>query len=478
MRITTGRPAYPGLSASCRPLAKSGQFNYMQKQTSQINTAKLSQLDVIGFWLPLFASWLLMTAEGPIVSASINRLPREEIMLAAQGIITSLSVTIESPIINMLATATALTRDRRSYLLLRRFTIHWMVALTALTMLIAFTPFFNVVVVQWMGTPPEIAQWVRPGMQIMTLWSAAIAWRRFLQGVLIHFGQTRLVAWGTAVRLLASGGTAVGMAVWSGLPGVYVGSSALMAGVLAEAIYATIVIRPLVRTHLATDDDEAELTYRELFWFHLPLAGTSVLTLFTQPLVTTSLNRLPNPTPSLAAWPIVFQVLLMTRAAAFALPEVVIALTRNRDSYIPIRRFTLFLTAASLVGMLLLIFTPALPYYIFVIQDTTLEVGQLVETGVMVFVLLPAVTVLVSWLRGLLIGRRATRAINLGMLINLIITAVVLVLGVQMQWPGIPTAAVALTVATAAELLFLHLRANRLLNFNLFTPAQAESRVS
>ncbi len=450
MRITTGRPAYPGLSASCRPLVKSGQFNYMQKQTSQINTAKLSQLDIIGFWLPLFASWLLMTAEGPIVSASINRLPREEIMLAAQGIITSLSVTIESPIINMLATATALTRDRRSYLLLRRFTIHWMVALTALTMLIAFTPFFNVVVVQWMGTPPEIAQWVRPGMQIMTLWSAAIAWRRFLQGVLIHFGQTRLVAWGTAVRLLASGGTAVGMAV----------------------------IRPLVRTYLATDDDEAELTYRELFWFHLPLAGTSVLTLFTQPLVTTSLNRLPNPTPSLAAWPIVFQVLLMTRAAAFALPEVVIALTRNRDSYIPIRRFTLFLTAASLVGMLLLIFTPALPYYIFVIQDTTLEVGQLVETGVMVFVLLPAVTVLVSWLRGLLIGRRATRAINLGMLINLIITAVVLVLGVQMQWPGIPTAAVALTVATAAELLFLHLRANRLLNFNLFTPAQAESRVS
>ena len=46
----------------------------------------MRQRDIFLFWLPLFASWLLMTAEGPIVSAAINRLPNEVIMLAAQGI--------------------------------------------------------------------------------------------------------------------------------------------------------------------------------------------------------------------------------------------------------------------------------------------------------------------------------------------------------------------------------------------------------
>ena len=56
-----------------------------------------------------------MTAEGPTVSAAINRLPDEIIMLAAQGIVVSLAVTIESPIINLLSTATALVRDRDSY---------------------------------------------------------------------------------------------------------------------------------------------------------------------------------------------------------------------------------------------------------------------------------------------------------------------------------------------------------------------------
>jgi progressive ankylosis protein len=100
----------------------------------------MRQRDIFWFWLPLFASWLLMTAEGPIISAAINRLPNQVIMLAAQGIVISLSVTIESPIINLLATSTALVKDRASYLLVRRFTIHWMIGLTLVTVLVAFTP--------------------------------------------------------------------------------------------------------------------------------------------------------------------------------------------------------------------------------------------------------------------------------------------------------------------------------------------------
>jgi len=210
----------------------------------------IKQRDIFLFWLPLFASWLLMTAEGPIVSAAINRLPDEVIMLAAQGIVVSLAVFIESPVINMLATATALVEDHDSYRLVRRFAIHWAIALTVVAAAVAFTPLFDVVVVHWLGAPPEVARWVRPGLKIMTLWSAAISWRRFLQGVLIHFGRTRAVGWGTAVRLLSSGGTAIGLALWSGWPGVIIGATALMAGVISEAAYATLAVRPLLRNEL------------------------------------------------------------------------------------------------------------------------------------------------------------------------------------------------------------------------------------
>ncbi len=430
----------------------------------------MRQKDVFWFWLPLFASWLLMTMEGPFVTATINRLPNEVIMLAAMGIVVSLSVTIESPIINLLATSTALVKDRASFLQVRRFNVHWMIFLTAVTFLIAFTPVFDFVVVRLLGTPAEIAVWVQPGLKILLFWSAAIAWRRFLQGVLIHFNQPKKVAWGSVLRLISSAGTAVILGVWSGLPGVIIGATALMMGVLAEAIYATVAVRPLLKTELSPTAAPAAgdpLTYRELFWFHLPLAGTSVLILFTQPLVTSSLARLQNPTLSLAAWPVLFQIMLMARAAAFALPEVIIALTKNKESYRPLRRFSFNLAFLITGVMLLFTVTPISTFYIFVVQDMTGPVGSLVKLALIFFLFFPALTVIDMWLRGVLIHGRHTKDVNIAMGINLGVTAVVLGIGMVYQAPGLPTAAIALNAAIICEIIYLLWRTHRFVPLSL-----------
>ena len=386
-------------------------------------------------------------------------------MLAAYGIVVSLSVLIESPIINLLATSTALVKGRASYLLVRKFTIHWMIVLTIISIVVAFTPLFDLIVVRLLDTPLEVARWVEPGMKIMIFWSAAIAWRRFLQGVMIHFGQTSKVAWGTAVRLVASGGTAVLLAVFSGFPGVIIGAMSLMAGVLAEATYATIATRPLIRHEFSPDLTVTEntLTYRELFWFHLPLASTSVLLLLMQPMVNSSLARLANPVISLAAWPIVFQITLMARAGALALPEVVIALREKPDSFVPLRRFSFSFMLVITGFMLIFVLTPLASFYIFVMQDMTSVVGEVARSSLIYFLLFPALATIISWLRGLLINRRATSVVNRGMMINLGITAVVLGIGLYNQWTGIPTAALALNLAAVAEIIYLGWKTKRVL---------------
>ena len=426
----------------------------------------MRQREIFWFWLPLFASWLLMTAEGPLISAAINRLPDEVIMLAAMGIVTSLSVTIESPIINLLATSTALVRDYSSYRLVRRFTIHWCLALTVLAILVAYTPLFDLIVYRWLDLPQEIARWVRPGMQIMIFWSAAIGWRRFLQGIMIRHQATRQVAYGTAVRLLASGGVVIALAVWGGWPGVIIGALGLMAGVLAEAAYATLAVRPILRGPLAPTAPAAEgkpLTYRYLFKFHMPLAATSLLVLLMQPMVTSSLARLDNPTQSLAAWPVLFQVLLMARAAALALPEVVIALHHGARTFNPIRRFTLLMTGIVTVAFVAFVMTPLAEWYVFQVQDMTPDVGPLALSSMILFLPFPALAVLTSWLRGLLIQSRHTRYVNLGMAINLTITGITLAIGVARQWPGLPTAALALNLSSLGEVLYLAWRTQQTL---------------
>ncbi len=77
-----------------------------------------------------------------------------------------------------------------------------------------------------------------------------------------------------------------------------------------------------------------------------------------------------------------------------------------------------------------------------------------------------------AWLRGLLTNARATKVINVGMAINLVIMATVLAIGLFKHYPGLLTAAIALNIAILCEIMYLTWRAGHLLpgNMPLFRP--------
>ena len=88
--------------------------------TKTRSTAPLRR--ILHTWWPLAASWLLMGAELPAISAVVARLENPEINLAAYGgIVFPLALIIGSPIIMLLAASTALSRDWASYRKLYRF---------------------------------------------------------------------------------------------------------------------------------------------------------------------------------------------------------------------------------------------------------------------------------------------------------------------------------------------------------------------
>lgn len=189
-------------------------------------------------WWPLAASWLLMALELPALSAVIARLPNPDINLAAYGgIVFSLALIIEAPIIMLLAASTALSKDWASYQKLRTFMLAAGASLTALHILVAFTPLYYVVVEGILGVPPEIVEPGRWGLMIMTPWTWSIAYRRFNQGVMIRFGHSDAVGIGTGVRLLTDLVVLlIGYAIGT-IPGVVVASSAVAMSVIAEAVY-------------------------------------------------------------------------------------------------------------------------------------------------------------------------------------------------------------------------------------------------
>jgi len=84
--------------------------------------SEISMRHIFDTWWPLAASWLLMGAELPLLSAVIARLENPKIHLAAYGgVVFPLALLIEAPIIMLLAASTALSKDMASYRLVRRF---------------------------------------------------------------------------------------------------------------------------------------------------------------------------------------------------------------------------------------------------------------------------------------------------------------------------------------------------------------------
>lgn len=120
-----------------------------------------------------------MAVEIPALSAIIARLPDARVNLAAYGgIIFPLALIIEAPIIMLLAASVALSKDWAAFLKIRRFMMVTSAILTGLHILVAFTPLYDLVAGQVMRVPPEIIEPGRLGLQLMTPWTWAIAYRQ------------------------------------------------------------------------------------------------------------------------------------------------------------------------------------------------------------------------------------------------------------------------------------------------------------
>ncbi|MCW3054133.1 MAG: hypothetical protein JWN14_3303 [Chthonomonadales bacterium] len=412
---------------------------------------------IFRLWLPLAVSFELMMLEGPSVQGAISRLPAATLNLAAWGLAFSLALLVESPVIMLLATAIALVRDEDTYKALRRFVVNLMVFCTLLTALIAFTPLFDLIAAHIMGQPAPIVAAARPALQIMLLWTAAIAWRRFYQGVLVRAGQTRLVSLGTAVRLTVTLGVVGVLLRWSHLSGVVVGAITLMAAVIMEAIAVTWFALPIARRHLLGrhSSESVPLTQKAIFQFHTPLAATTLLTLLAPPLTSAALARLAMPQQTLAAWPVASMLLLVLRGPGLALQEIAVSQSRRPEARNALRRFTTMVGLVSMAITLLLALTPLLDRYMGAVLHLPAELRTFVRVGVVLCSPLPLLTTLGSWARGVLVATGRTPAVYRGMGVNLTTHGTVLLTGIVFHLPGMAVAAVAFLLSAGFEYLFL-----------------------
>lgn len=368
----------------------------------------------------------------------------------------SISLIIESPVIMLISTAIALVDSEQAYRALRRFTIRLALGCTAASGLVAFTPVFDFVAAKLMGQPPEIIEAARIPLRIMLVWAGAIAWRRFYQGILVRYKQTRKVSVGTGIRLTAAVVTGYGLMYWGKIPGAQVAAWTVEVAVITEAIAITLFALPLLREEIPRlPKREEPLTEQAIWKFHLPLATTTLLTLLAQPLTAAALARLAFQKQTLAAWPVVYMVLLVLRGWGMSLQEITIAQARYEEARPTLRRFAATIGWITSGFALLIVVTPLLSLYANRVLRLSPELQAYVFVGTGVGCLSPLFTSLGSWARGLLVHQGNTKAVYQGMGINLTGHIALLIAGVALKAPGMWVAAIAFSVASFLEYLYL-----------------------
>jgi len=425
----------------------------------------LDQRQILSLWWPLAASWLLMGAELPMFSAVVGRMANSEVHLAAFGsLVFPVSLLVEAPIIMLLAASTALAVDGAAYAKLQRFTTTAGVVLTAIHLLVATTPLYDVVARTLLDVPPEVYGPARIGLLIMTPWTWAIAQRRFQQGVLIRNGRSRDVGVGTVVRLVTNATVLISLWRFTDLEGIVVGTTGIACGVTLEAVYIAYRVRPVLRAHVFTAPPGEPLTRARFARFYIPLAMTPLMTLIIQPMGSAAMNRMPESLPSLAAWPPLHGFVFLMRSFGFALNEVVVAQLGRRNGVLALRRFSWTLALVTMGTLAMMGLTPLAGLWFGTLSGLDPRLVELCTAGVLFALLMPGYQALQSWYQGALVHAGKTRPVTEAVAIYLVLASIFLSLSVAFpEGPGLYHALGSFVLAGITQTAWLAYRARPVL---------------
>ncbi|MDF1515563.1 MAG: hypothetical protein P1S60_17275 [Anaerolineae bacterium] len=428
--------------------------------------------DIAAVWWPLAISWLLMSVEGPAHSAIVSRLAEPEIHLAAWGgIVFPISLLMESPIVMLLSASTALSTDWDAYKKLRRFMLVLGAILSLIHISIAFTPLYDIVTRRIIGAPEAIIEPGRLGLMIMTPWAWSIGYRRIQQGIMIRFGHSRAVGTGTLIRLLANAVVLTAGYLVKTIPGIVVASGAVTAGVVAEATFAGLRARPIIRQYLLpAPHHEPAITLSSLLKFYIPLAITTMVSFFVSPLGSAAMSRMPNPLASLAVWPVLYGLIFILRSPCMAVNETVIAVI-NKPGALKNLRIFIRVLAWAVVGLTLLISaTPLADIWLEGLMALPADLLSLARNSLWLALLLPFFALLMNWYQGLIVSSQQTRGVTEAVFLYIAVIACVLFIGIKMhRVTGLYVALVAYEIAGLVQGLWLWWRSRPAVSHHLST---------
>ena len=398
-----------------------------------MTAAPLKTRRILVFWMPLAGTWLMMAVEGPFLAAVIARLPDAAPNLAAYGVAFAFAIIVESPVIMLMSASTALVNNRDSYLVFRQFTIALSALMTGVMLIIVMPPVFDTLA-SWLNLPVAVASLTHQALILMLPWPGAIGYRRLLQGLLIRHDMTRRVAYGTVVRLVTMCATAFIAAWWLSISGALVGALALSVAVVAEALAVRRMSRRAIRALMDRRKTEGQrLTLSTVVKFYVPLALSSFMAMGVQPMVTFFMGQSRMALESLAVLPVLNGLTFLFRSLGLSFQDASIALLGDHmEQYRPLRNVACTLAIVTSVCLAVIAYSPLSFLWFYDVSGLSIGLTEFAIPPLKILVLLPALSVLMSFQRALLVNARTTKVITSATAIE--VTGIAMVLWIAIHY--------------------------------------------
>ncbi|WP_246798685.1 hypothetical protein [Deferribacter autotrophicus] len=360
----------------------------------------------------------MMSLEGPILAAIIARAPNEKVNLAAYGIALAFGLILESPIIMIMAAATALIKDKTSYKMLRNFTMILNLSVTLLFLILLLPQVFNYIAGTLIGLTDPVYSLTYNAIMFLLPWPGAIGYRRLYQGVLIVSEKTRYIAYSTVIRLISNVSTALLLFFLTPIKGAYIGTIALSTGVIFEAIAVRLMAHKSVKQLKQTSKEE-KLTYSFIAKYYYPLALTPFIALSSQPIVTFFLGKSIKALESLAVMPVVYSLTFIFRSLGLSYQEAIIVLvSKYPKEFKKVKNFAIYLAITITSLLFIITWTPISNFYFKVLSGLTEELANFAKSPAMIMSIMPALTVLLTFQRSTLMLKKNTLPITIGTVIE------------------------------------------------------------
>ncbi len=389
-----------------------------------------------------------MTLGDMLRPIALSRLPHTELALAAIGVVKSVAIFLESPIIMILHASTALSANKSSHRALWSFTLLFCGLLTSTFLVLCFQPIYHWLFIDIFGVSQEIAELARFPFFLMIPWPALIAVRRFHQGLLVRDRRERAMAQAGMIRLLFTIGI-LGLGTKCELEGTTVAALSLIGAVAIEALVVIYFsLRAKIRLAEATTS-KLPNSLASVARYYAPLGSTSMIVWGARALILGVIARAPDGVFGIAVWTAAMGFVLPIANATRMMQQIVISSTNvHRQTLL---RFTLLIGTGCSAPLLVLGFSESGLVLLRALlgDNPNLSIASLLV--IKLCFVLPLLTALQNSYQGFLILSGNHWWINAATLINVVVSLGSTMTFIKSGMSGEASAAIATIIGLFVE---------------------------